>query len=148
MEEKANPFLFSSFFYSQVKSVINLLFAAYTGDVSALRRFALSGMDMEQRDYDSRTALHVAAAEGHVEVVKFLLEACKVNPFPKDSHIVPGSPIHRNKHQWTSVEIFCQIQARLSFLQLGRKAEDLSLPVQLAPLRYMNIQKSSWHLEG
>uniref|UniRef100_A0A8C3TB71 glutaminase n=2 Tax=Chelydra serpentina TaxID=8475 RepID=A0A8C3TB71_CHESE len=68
----------------RVKSVINLLFAAYTGDVSALRRFALSGMDMEQRDYDSRTALHVAAAEGHVEVVTFLLEACKVNPFPKD----------------------------------------------------------------
>uniref|UniRef100_A0A9J7YVR3 glutaminase n=1 Tax=Cyprinus carpio carpio TaxID=630221 RepID=A0A9J7YVR3_CYPCA len=68
----------------RVKSVINLLFAAYTGDVSALRRFALSSMDMEQRDYDSRTALHVAAAEGHIEVVRFLLEACKVNPGPKD----------------------------------------------------------------
>ncbi|XP_051787313.1 glutaminase kidney isoform, mitochondrial isoform X1 [Erpetoichthys calabaricus] len=68
----------------RVKSVINLLFAAYTGDVSALRRFALSAMDMEQRDYDSRTALHVAAAEGHGEVVRFLLEACKVNPVPKD----------------------------------------------------------------
>uniref|UniRef100_A0A8C9ZJM1 glutaminase n=1 Tax=Sander lucioperca TaxID=283035 RepID=A0A8C9ZJM1_SANLU len=68
----------------RVKSVINLLFAAYTGDVSALRRFALSSMDMEQRDYDSRTALHVAAAEGHAEVVRFLLEACKVNPVPKD----------------------------------------------------------------
>uniref|UniRef100_A0A6Q2YYE8 glutaminase n=1 Tax=Esox lucius TaxID=8010 RepID=A0A6Q2YYE8_ESOLU len=68
----------------RVKSVINLLFAAYTGDVSALRRFALSSMDMEQRDYDSRTALHVAAAEGHAEVVRFLLEACKVNPDPKD----------------------------------------------------------------
>ncbi|KPP74863.1 hypothetical protein Z043_105939 [Scleropages formosus] len=67
-----------------VKSVINLLFAAYTGDVSALRRFALSSMDMEQRDYDSRTALHVAAAEGHTEVVRFLLEACKVNPVPRD----------------------------------------------------------------
>uniref|UniRef100_A0A8C5AA71 glutaminase n=1 Tax=Gadus morhua TaxID=8049 RepID=A0A8C5AA71_GADMO len=68
----------------RVKSVINLLFAAYTGDVSALRRFALSSMDMEQRDYDSRTALHVAAAEGHAEVVRFLLEACKVNAVPKD----------------------------------------------------------------
>uniref|UniRef100_A0A673G047 glutaminase n=1 Tax=Sinocyclocheilus rhinocerous TaxID=307959 RepID=A0A673G047_9TELE len=68
----------------RVKSVINLLFAAYTGDVSALRRFALSSVDMEQRDYDSRTALHVAAAEGHIEVVRFLLEACKVNPGPKD----------------------------------------------------------------
>lgn len=51
-------------------------------------RFALSAMDMEQRDYDSRTALHVAAAEGHVEVVKFLLEACKVNPFPKDRWVL------------------------------------------------------------
>ncbi|KAM5336374.1 glutaminase liver isoform, mitochondrial isoform 3-T3 [Glossophaga mutica] len=66
------------------KTVVNLLFAAYTGDVSALRRFALSAMDMEQKDYDSRTALHVAAAEGHIEVVKFLIEACKVNPFVKD----------------------------------------------------------------
>uniref|UniRef100_A0A671V6D8 glutaminase n=1 Tax=Sparus aurata TaxID=8175 RepID=A0A671V6D8_SPAAU len=68
----------------RVKSVINLLFAAFTGDVSALRRFALSSIDMEQRDYDSRTALHVAAAEGHTEVVRFLLEACKVNPVPRD----------------------------------------------------------------
>ncbi|XP_021434873.2 glutaminase kidney isoform, mitochondrial isoform X1 [Oncorhynchus mykiss] len=47
-------------------------------------KFALSSMDMEQRDYDSRTALHVAAAEGHAEVVSFLLEACKVNPVPID----------------------------------------------------------------
>ncbi|KAA8588362.1 hypothetical protein FQN60_001556 [Etheostoma spectabile] len=54
-----------------VKSVINLLFAAYTGDVSALRRFALSSMDMEQRDYDSRTALHVAAAEGLFPVYRW-----------------------------------------------------------------------------
>ncbi|KAI1892404.1 hypothetical protein AGOR_G00133010 [Albula goreensis] len=66
------------------KSVINLMFAAYSGDVSALRRFALSQMNMEQKDYDSRTALHVAAAEGHIEAVKFLTEYCKVNPFIKD----------------------------------------------------------------
>lgn len=30
-------------------------------------RFALSSIDMEQRDYDSRTALHVAAAEGELQ---------------------------------------------------------------------------------
>ncbi|XP_059356431.1 glutaminase kidney isoform, mitochondrial-like isoform X2 [Carassius carassius] len=80
----------------RVKSVINLLFAAYTGDVSALRRFALSSMDMEQRDYDSRTALHVAATEGHIEVVRFLLEACKVNPVPKDRW--GNTPIDEAKH--------------------------------------------------
>nr|XP_019955228.1 PREDICTED: glutaminase kidney isoform, mitochondrial isoform X2 [Paralichthys olivaceus] len=61
----------------QVKSVINLLFAAYTGDVSALRRFALSAMDMEQRDYDSRTALHVASAEGNV----VFTDNCRLTPF-------------------------------------------------------------------
>ncbi|KAG7478246.1 hypothetical protein MATL_G00077860 [Megalops atlanticus] len=66
------------------KSVVNLMFAAYSGDVSALRRFALSSMNMELKDYDSRTALHVAAAEGHVEVVRFLTQSCKVNPFVKD----------------------------------------------------------------
>ncbi|XP_069086794.1 glutaminase liver isoform, mitochondrial [Pleurodeles waltl] len=66
------------------KTVVNLLFAAYSGDVSALRRFALSAMDMEQKDYDSRTALHVAAAEGRLDVVMFLIEGCKVNPFMKD----------------------------------------------------------------
>ncbi|KAK0151481.1 Glutaminase kidney isoform, mitochondrial [Merluccius polli] len=66
------------------KSVFNLMFAAYSGDVSALRRFALSSMDMDLKDYDSRTALHVASAEGHIDVVKFLTETCKVNPFVRD----------------------------------------------------------------
>uniref|UniRef100_A0A8C9ZAI3 glutaminase n=1 Tax=Sander lucioperca TaxID=283035 RepID=A0A8C9ZAI3_SANLU len=66
------------------KSVVNLMFAAYSGDLTALRRFALSAVNMEQRDYDSRTALHVAASEGHVEVVVFLTEVCKVNPHMKD----------------------------------------------------------------
>uniref|UniRef100_UPI0037E8F0F2 glutaminase kidney isoform, mitochondrial-like n=1 Tax=Semicossyphus pulcher TaxID=241346 RepID=UPI0037E8F0F2 len=66
------------------KSVVNLMFAAYSGDVSALRRFALSSMDMDLKDYDSRTALHIAAAEGHIEVVKFLTETCKVDPSVRD----------------------------------------------------------------
>eukprot|EP00063_Salmo_salar_P015660 XP_013990495.1 PREDICTED: glutaminase kidney isoform, mitochondrial-like [Salmo salar] len=66
------------------KSVVNLMFAAYSGDVSALRRFALSAVDMEEKDYDSRTGLHVASAEGHVEAVIFLTEMCKVNPHIKD----------------------------------------------------------------
>lgn len=60
------------------------MFASYSGDLSALRRFALSAVDMERTDYDSRTALHIASAEGQVEAVIFLTEICKVNPYMKD----------------------------------------------------------------
>ncbi|XP_059378894.1 glutaminase kidney isoform, mitochondrial-like [Carassius carassius] len=66
------------------KSVVDLMFAAYTGDVSALRRIALSAVNMGLTDYDTRTALHVASAEGHLDTVKFLTHTCKVNPNAKD----------------------------------------------------------------
>uniref|UniRef100_A0A8C1N5L5 glutaminase n=1 Tax=Cyprinus carpio TaxID=7962 RepID=A0A8C1N5L5_CYPCA len=66
------------------KSVVDLMFAAYSGDVSALRRIALSAVNMELTDYDTRTALHVASAEGHLDTVKFLTHTCKVNPNAKD----------------------------------------------------------------
>lgn len=35
-------------------------------------------MDMTLSDYDGRTALHLASAEGHVNCVEFLLKHCHV----------------------------------------------------------------------
>uniref|UniRef100_A0A8D8PAE0 glutaminase n=10 Tax=Culex pipiens TaxID=7175 RepID=A0A8D8PAE0_CULPI len=65
-------------------SVVNLLFSAASGDVTALRRHKLSGMDITLSDYDGRTALHLACSEGHLECVKFLLEHCGVPHDAKD----------------------------------------------------------------
>ncbi|XP_066258951.1 glutaminase kidney isoform, mitochondrial isoform X2 [Euwallacea similis] len=59
-------------------NIVNLLFSAAAGDLSALRRHMLNGMDMSLPDYDGRTALHLAAAEGHVNCVEFLLKQCHV----------------------------------------------------------------------
>ncbi len=39
---------------------------------------------MEQGDYDGRTALHLAAAEGHYECVKFLVDVAQVSINPTD----------------------------------------------------------------
>lgn len=65
-------------------NIICLLFAAAKGDMSAIRRYYMSGMDMSLSDYDHRTALHAAAAEGHLHVIEFLLETCNVYHEPRD----------------------------------------------------------------
>ena len=45
------------------------------------------GVDMNLGDYDGRTALHLAAAEGHARCVKFLLDTCGVKHDPKDRRV-------------------------------------------------------------
>ncbi|XP_063928668.1 glutaminase liver isoform, mitochondrial-like isoform X3 [Zophobas morio] len=65
-------------FETKGMNVVNLLFSAASGDLPGLRRHKLSGMDMTLADYDGRTALHLAAAEGHVHCVNFLLQQCNV----------------------------------------------------------------------
>jgi len=68
----------------QSRQVVNLLFAAYNSDLTAIRRMASANQNMSIADYDGRTALHLAASEGHVECVRFLVEKCGVPVTPRD----------------------------------------------------------------
>lgn len=43
-----------------------------------------TGHDMGVSDFDGRTPLHLAAAEGHLECVKFLMQTCEVTHDPTD----------------------------------------------------------------
>ncbi|XP_076877625.1 glutaminase liver isoform, mitochondrial isoform X2 [Brachyhypopomus gauderio] len=69
---------------SEGYQIMNVLLAAYRGDVHSLRRYFLSGADVNAVDYDGRTALHVAASEGRLEVVGFLVENAGADCMLKD----------------------------------------------------------------
>ena len=46
---------------------------AQKGDFEAIRKMVAGGEDVNNADYDKRTALHLGASEGHFAVVRFLL---------------------------------------------------------------------------
>merc|ERR1719361_1023707 len=49
-----------------------ILSYAASGDLGALKRMYFRGCDLNVKDYDDRTPMHLAAASGHLEIVKFL----------------------------------------------------------------------------
>ncbi|XP_016313019.1 glutaminase liver isoform, mitochondrial isoform X2 [Sinocyclocheilus anshuiensis] len=69
---------------SEGYKIMNVLLAAYRGDIVSLRRYLLSGADVNAVDYDGRSALHVAASEGRLDVIKFLVENAGANCSLKD----------------------------------------------------------------
>ena len=54
--------------------VIELLFAAFENDVPGIRQLVAKSIPVHAGDYDLRTALHLAAAEGSLQAVKYLVE--------------------------------------------------------------------------
>ncbi|XP_051975813.1 glutaminase liver isoform, mitochondrial [Xyrauchen texanus] len=69
---------------SEGYQIMNVLLAAYRGDMVSLRRYLLAGADVNAVDYDGRSALHVAASEGRLDVIMFLVENANANCTLKD----------------------------------------------------------------
>ncbi|KAH9330207.1 hypothetical protein KI387_002315, partial [Taxus chinensis] len=58
---------------TDLDSTIQLLYLANKGDVAGIQALLDAGVDVNSADFDSRTALHVAACEGRKDVVSLLL---------------------------------------------------------------------------
>eukprot|EP00961_Rhodomonas_salina_P166296 2241068-Rhodomonas_salina.1 len=55
-------------------SGVALCESAFKGDLTHIKRLMDNGVGVNDADYDGRTALHLAACEGHEDVVKYLLD--------------------------------------------------------------------------
>jgi glutaminase len=62
---------------------MELIWSSYEGDLRAIQRLVARGAQLDRKDYDHRTALHLAASEGHGAIVDYLL-AHKVDVNPRD----------------------------------------------------------------
>ncbi len=53
--------------------LLEVLWAAANGDLLTIRRHVACGRPLHVADYDHRTPLHLAAAQGHADVLRFLI---------------------------------------------------------------------------
>lgn len=92
-----------------------LIKAAAKNDFEGVQKYCKKA-DPNVGDYDGRTAIHLAAAEGHLEIVKFLLEL-NVDPRPLDRW--GNTPYFEAKKkltelkvdtpEWKSVKEICEL---------------------------------------
>nr|CAD1828835.1 unnamed protein product [Ananas comosus var. bracteatus] len=59
---------------AEIGAEIRLMYIANEGDMEGIRELLDSGVDVNFRDIDGRTALHVAACQGFADVVELLLK--------------------------------------------------------------------------
>ena len=60
-------------------TLIHLCYAAGKGDLKSVKSIIEEkGVDVNLADYDGRTALHLAASEGQLEIVKYLIRYCRL----------------------------------------------------------------------
>ncbi|KAK3251424.1 hypothetical protein CYMTET_39234 [Cymbomonas tetramitiformis] len=96
--------------------------SAAAGDMLELQRLYVHGIDPNLGDYDARTALHLAASNGHLDCVSYLCELPGINLNPVDRK--EGTPLQdavRHNH--------IEIQALLG--KKGATFGDLDVAAQL-----------------
>ncbi|KAI8537230.1 hypothetical protein RHMOL_Rhmol09G0008300 [Rhododendron molle] len=129
---------------------MQLLFMACRGDVRGVQDLLDDGgIDVNSIDLDGRTALHIAACEGHVEVVKLLLTR-KANIDARDRW---GSTAAADAKYYGHVEVYNILKARGAKIPKIRKtpmvvANPREVPeYELNPLE-LQVRKSDGITKG
>ena len=101
--------------YDDELAVIELLFAASENNVEGIRNLVAKGIPVHAGDYDSRTALHLAARYNRSSCIRILIEAgADIDAIDKDK----ATPL--TLAAWVkdcaSIEILNSLKARMGHL--------------------------------
>eukprot|EP00966_Prymnesium_polylepis_P094797 2195072-Prymnesium_polylepis.1 len=101
--------------------------AAHSDDIDGLRKMYQAGGDMNTGDYDKRTAMHLAASKGRLEVVRFLIEEAGAKHSPADRW--GGTPLDdATRHEHTHVIDFLKSKwAKKGKPTSGRPSQEIDL---------------------
>jgi outer membrane protein assembly factor BamB len=111
----------------------DLVTAAIAGDVAAVRRMVDGGAAVDSADRWGSTALAFAASEGHVEVVRFLLERGADPSQPE--RFFGQSPLARALGSGPFTEGLPPERIEIALLLLRHGADDRELAVEVALAR-------------
>ena len=112
---------------SPVPNAPSILFPASEGDINKLINIKARGEDLFVCDYDLRTAIHLAASEGHLNVLKYLVAQVKPTAI---AHVVfatdrwrntPLDDACREKHKLCEVFLRELKTSRLGKIPLARR---------------------------
>ena len=84
---------------TELNACYSAIYAASTGDINELKRLVALGYNLNSADYDGRTPLHLAAAEGQAPAVRYLLaQGVAVTPIDRWNN-TPLKDASRHAHK-------------------------------------------------
>ena len=119
------------------ENILEMLWASYDNDLDSVRQLVSKGVNVNVTDYDGRCALHIAACEHHVSLVKYLLRAGATVSTAIDRY--GGTPLSDAQLQLITNE-FTMNEEIVSLLEQAEEQEQANLQSKQAQLE---ISRSS-----
>lgn len=110
--------------YGDTDAVVELLWAAADNDLDGLRRGVAKGVPISAADYDGRTALHLAASNGCVEAVQYLVSHDHPVYVRDRWDSTPLDDARREKRE-AVIELLAAAEEAFHVLTIGANSEEM-----------------------